>query len=642
MGRGANLDRWKDRRVLASLLGIAIFLVPIACAVAVTLAVERLVPRPAGTGTLLLWWVGILAVSTSVFGAFETVARRALPLKVLLRMGLAFPGRAPKRLTLAWRAASVRDLDRMVTDARERGIATADAGAMEKVVTLAAALGARDRKVLRRMGLALSKRTKRRRPGAWRAAGEHELERIVADARERGLSGDTIDAAEKIVTLAAALSAHDRTTRGHSERVRAVTDLIARELHLSSADRDRLRWSALLHDVGKLAVHPDILNKSADLDDDEWEVIRRHPLEGARLTAPLAGWLGAWSETIAEHHERFDGMGYPKGLRGRDISLGGRIVAVADSYDVMTATRSYKRPLGPESARRELAACAGTQFDPDVVRAFLAVAMLRLRLAAPLAWLGSYGAARIGGLARLGGMTGRTVVTGLAVAGTVAGVTLAALAPHPHPGLAAAAANGVPATGASASASPGAGTAAGSSGSGQSTDGTGGHDAASAPARGTAGTAPPPRHTNASSEKSSSSAHTGTSAPASGGAGPSTATTTARGTSPPPTPTTPLSASPGPPTGVAATGACQQGGSRPLVALTWKASATPSVTSYVVLRSDDDATFSPVATVSSTTTAFTDTFVAGNVTYWYEVAAVAAGGTATSGEVRATPPSSCP
>ena len=102
--------------------------------------------------------------------------------------------------------------------------------------------------------------------------------------------------------------------RGHGERVRALTDLIADELDLSTDDRDRLRWSALLHDIGKIAVHPDILNKPGKLDDEEWEIIKNHPLEGARLTAPLAGWLGQWANTIAEHHEKFDGSGYPFGL----------------------------------------------------------------------------------------------------------------------------------------------------------------------------------------------------------------------------------------------------------------------------------------------------------------------------------------
>jgi putative nucleotidyltransferase with HDIG domain len=199
-----------------------------------------------------------------------------------------------------------------------------------------------------------------------------------------------VAAAEKILALAGALNAHDRLTRGHGERVRVLTDLIADELDLPTHDRDRLRWSALLHDIGKLAVHPDILNKPGKLNDDEWEVIKKHPLEGAKLTAPLAGWLGQWANTIAEHHEKFDGTGYPYGLKGDQISLGGRIVAVADCYDTMTNVRTYKSSMSPKAARAELAACAGTHFDPKVVRAFLDVSIGRLRpVAGPLAWLGS-------------------------------------------------------------------------------------------------------------------------------------------------------------------------------------------------------------------------------------------------------------
>ena len=163
--------------------------------------------------------------------------------------------------------------------------------------------------------------------------------------------------------------------------MRALTDLIAEEIALPAADRDRLRWSALLHDVGKLDRASGRLNKADKLDDAEWAQMRNHPLEGARLTRRLAGWLGPWANSIAEHHEKFDGTGYPFGLIGAQISLGGRIVAVADSYDAMTAIRSYDKLESPTAARAELARCAGTHFDPQVVRAFLQVSVGRLRAA---------------------------------------------------------------------------------------------------------------------------------------------------------------------------------------------------------------------------------------------------------------------
>ena len=254
---------------------------------------------------------------------------------------------------------------------------------------------------------------------ARRAASTRGLERRLAEARSHGLDDEPVLAAESIVSLAASLSAHDRKTRGHTERVRALTDMVADELGLPESDRDKLRWSALLHDVGKLTVHPDILNKEGSLTDEEWDLIKQHPLEGAKLTAPLAGWLGPWSATIAEHHERYDGSGYPYGLSGDSISLGGRIVSVVDAYDVMTSNRSYKKPSTPEAARMELARCAGTQFDPVVVRAFLAVPVRNLRSLLPLSWLGSL---PYGDFGTPLAVVGRAAVA-LLVAGGIVGIT---------------------------------------------------------------------------------------------------------------------------------------------------------------------------------------------------------------------------
>ena len=186
-------------------------------------------------------------------------------------------------------------------------------------------------------------------------------------------------AARQILILAGALARHDSITRGHSERVRAYTDLLAEELDLPEDDRDRLRWAALLHDVGKLTLDHHLLNKREALTRAEWESIRRHPEEGGRMARPLERWLGPWALAIAEHHERWDGKGYPNGLAGMDISYAARIVAVADVFDVLTTARSYREPVRPDAARRELAACAGRDFDPDVVRAFLDISLGRVR-----------------------------------------------------------------------------------------------------------------------------------------------------------------------------------------------------------------------------------------------------------------------
>jgi putative nucleotidyltransferase with HDIG domain len=232
--------------------------------------------------------------------------------------------------------------------------------------------------MLLRLSLVFPDRAPSRFAMARGAGNVRVLERRIREAREQGVDHAPARAAEQILALVAALSAHDRKTRGHSERVRAFTDLVAGELHLPEADRDRLRWAALLHDIGKLHVPARILNKPGRPDAREWETLQAHPAAGARIASPLLSWLGPWADAIEQHHERYDGGGYPGSLAGEEISFAARIVSVADSFEVMTAARSYKKPMSVPAARRELAACAGGQFDPSIVRAFLNVSLGRL------------------------------------------------------------------------------------------------------------------------------------------------------------------------------------------------------------------------------------------------------------------------
>jgi hypothetical protein len=222
-----------------------------------------------------------------------------------------------------------------------------------------------------------------------RQAGRlQDLEARLAASSSATDETATQRSAELILALVTALTAHDRRTRGHAERTRVFTDLLSEELGLPREDRDKLRWAALLHDIGKLEVSERLLNKPGKPTTREWEQLRRHPEAGDRLVAPLRDWLGDWADTVLHHHERWDGGGYPAGLAGEQIALGARIVAVADVYDVMTAVRSYKRPSSAAAARRELVDCAGSQFDPGVVRAFLSIPLPRLRWAlGPLAWV---------------------------------------------------------------------------------------------------------------------------------------------------------------------------------------------------------------------------------------------------------------
>ena len=277
---------------------------------------------------------------------------------------------------------------------------------------------------LLKMTLVFPDRAPSRMAVARRAGSTRALERQIRAAETEGIHDEPSVAAERILGLAASLNRHDRLTRGHSERVRVLTDLIADGLNLPTEDRDRLRWSALLHDIGKVTVPEAVLNNPGRPDEAQWKLLKRHPEEGALLTAPLAEWLGEWSASIIQHHERFDGTGYPYGLAGEEISLGGRIVAVADSYETMTAVRAYKSAMTAEAARTELAACAGTHFDPAIVRVFLEASIGRIRLlGGPLAALGdiSNGLPRVEHLAATAGSAfgGTVVVAGFAVASAV-------------------------------------------------------------------------------------------------------------------------------------------------------------------------------------------------------------------------------
>ncbi|MGH3310240.1 MAG: HD-GYP domain-containing protein, partial [Streptomyces sp.] len=180
--------------------------------------------------------------------------------------------------------------------------------------------------------------------------------------REHGAHQATIRA------LVQAVDIKDRYTRGHSERVGRASLLIARELGMDEERTEMLRFAGILHDVGKLGVPTRLLRKDGPLTVEERRVIELHPEYGHEMVRGI-GFLGEARSAILHHHERLDGSGYPYGLAGVQIPEFARVVAVADAFDAMTSTRSYRRARSVSTAVAELQRCAGTQFDPRMVRA---------------------------------------------------------------------------------------------------------------------------------------------------------------------------------------------------------------------------------------------------------------------------------
>ncbi len=173
-----------------------------------------------------------------------------------------------------------------------------------------------------------------------------------------------------IRALSSAIDAKHPYTRGHSERVTTYSVAIAKELGLSEEDIKYLRISALLHDVGKIGISDAVLDKHGKLDDAEFDQIRQHPTIGAKIVSQIVN-SDRFISGILDHHERFDGRGYPNGKKGEEISLYGRIIAVADAFDAMTSTRSYRKAIPFQLAVEEIVYNSSYQFDPKMVKAFV-------------------------------------------------------------------------------------------------------------------------------------------------------------------------------------------------------------------------------------------------------------------------------
>ena len=171
--------------------------------------------------------------------------------------------------------------------------------------------------------------------------------------------------------LVEALDIREHETGDHSKRVACHTLVLARRFISDPHQLRHIYWGALLHDVGKIGVSDAILLKQGALNEEEWNAMRTHPEKGHRIVAQLPGMKGA-AEIVLSHEERFDGSGYPRGLRGEQICLGARLFAVIDTLDAITSDRPYRKGGSFEQARDEIASMSGIQFDPLAVQAFLA------------------------------------------------------------------------------------------------------------------------------------------------------------------------------------------------------------------------------------------------------------------------------
>ena len=173
-----------------------------------------------------------------------------------------------------------------------------------------------------------------------------------------------------ITALARAIESKDSYTGGHIDRIENYSMAIANELSLTPEAKERIRWAALFHDIGKIGISEAILQKPGKLTEEEYEEIKKHPQLGADIMKPIKQFKHI-IPGILHHQERWDGKGYPNKLKNTEISIDGRVIGVADTFDAMTSDRPYRKGLPKDFALDEIRKCSGTQFDPEVVAAFM-------------------------------------------------------------------------------------------------------------------------------------------------------------------------------------------------------------------------------------------------------------------------------
>lgn len=193
-----------------------------------------------------------------------------------------------------------------------------------------------------------------------------KVERIIQDLRiaiQKNYTATT-------EALIMAIDAKDNYTKEHCARVAGFMVELAKQLGMDSEKQELLRKISLLHDIGKIGIKEEILNKPGRLTPEEWEEIKHHPFLGYQIVQPVE-FLGEGRDIMLYHQERYDGKGYPAGLKGDEVPLGARMLAIVDSYDAMITDRPYRKRLSTKEALAELNKCSGTQFDPKLVKVFV-------------------------------------------------------------------------------------------------------------------------------------------------------------------------------------------------------------------------------------------------------------------------------
>jgi HD domain len=593
---------WKPSRSSAIALRVGSAVMSLALPALTLFAARDLWDEPSTGPTLFVWWAGIGALCTVAFVLAERVGRRAGILADLMQMELAFPGPPPRRLVVT------KQVSELLT--APDGVARALVGA-----------------------------------GADPASAPGTIIAIASahsSGRGRSSSGTS-----------------GRTTRRHLRRVMEMTDSVAQVLSVPDADRDRLRWAALLHGVG---AEPDPGSGSRDASGSrpaDASDGSAHPLEPAQIAQPLTAWLGQWALAIAQHHERFDGGGHPAGLRGEQISLGGRILAVTDAFDVMTTSAPGRPALSEEAARSELAGGAGSRFDPVVVRAFLAAPRSgahessRLSGLWPIAPTCAASAVAVASRATIAllaatalvmfaGSTpehgGATVLSAAAVVNGAATATLGPSLARLEGGATHALYGSLQPPGAGARSGDEPGVVPSQQASGRLL----GSNSAFASSKGIRQN--PTSGPQRDSQGFPVAGTTTTSVPGTKGSSPppTQATSPPTTTSPVPPTTTTTTAEPPPaaPSNLSAKASCSDLFTA-VVDLTWNEAETHLVSSYEIMRKTAQSRYSVIATLPAGRTSYTDTTASGlATTYWYEVEAIGSGA-ATSSPVEITTPALC-